>query len=1036
MDKKFLRTLVVAIFLVMLLLPHPNTGAVKASIAKLTDNATKKPIVDPQIYETDEKEFTVILWLKNKESMRDALQYLREHDANILHKYNLFPAIVMKTSKDAISRISDLPGLVGIFYNRRYHLLATKPVMGIRTSTLESSKAIGADTFWANGYKGASIKIGIIDTGVDPNHPDLEGKVIAMESFVKKEYGYDVDDTDPTDGYIGVWHGTRVAGVAAGAGKGDPNLGTGVAPEALIISAKVFPSGSETYATLAGIIAAIEWCVSQGADVINMSLGGGASYFDPVNLAVKAAVEAGTTVVVAAGNEGDNGFRTMSVGSPAFSPYAISVAAADINGTMIRVGYSSIGPTILMTAKPDITAPTGVAAPISTKSRETPPYGDPAEGTSFSSPHIAGAAALIAQYLKNAGIDKKYWPAIIKYVLMKTARPIIYGDTEYYELWAGAGFVDLEAAYDFLEATIGATSTIPERIFVMPMRVPTGKSNEDVFFPYAKKLFQGMRLEFNFTIIATVNTTVQIQLVGNISDVINLYSPTTIDVISPATLWEFNATLSDTSEGYYRGWIIFSTEADTFNVSMEFYLVRPKMRWLFDLKHTSWTVDFKYGQYKNFYLLLESNNISVEHWYFSWQHLTLEILSRYDVVFLPDAASYYEVFDKAGFVTGIHTAKFTSEEIDAFVTYVKNGGNLILIGMTPDSNNMTELSRLSKNFGVEFTQNMLTPPGETVKAETIGDHLLTRDVTAIPFYGVALKVKEAGMAIAQYRNSPVAAVCALERGGFVLAIATNFLFDNWAFGGLYPVSTKEVRQFVTNIVDLVTSQKEMTFTISPETVKMGEEISIKVNTTLASIEGHITDYIGKVDLQFTTTDTSWTASHTTRVAGDTSIFVKGTLDNGYSIHRASFITIEKSENNPPQIIPQYDNESTIYYSKGNLTIVIAIKDDYGILYNKKFVKINTNITETIIEVLETNKTTIVLKIIVPESIVSDLLSSKKSFSIQLSIEAKDLNLNKLEEDYLFYVAKKGIEISPIIVAIIIGVVLIALIVVVLKLRKK
>lgn len=1023
------------IFLISLVLLVPVMSYYIPRIHPPLSNKNSNIIVDPEIYKMGEKRVLSVIWFRDYETLERGISILADSGVEIVHRYNMFPALLVRISKDSLPLIVSIRGVTGVYYNKHYKLLRTKPIGGLHPTTLQSSKAIGADTFWIRGYKGDQIRIGIIDTGIDPDHPDFQGKIVAMKSFVLRKYGYKNDDPDPSDGAIDIWHGTRVAGIAAGAGKGDPELGTGVAPNALIISAKVFPSGKETTATLAGILAAIEWCVEQGADVINMSLGGGADYYDPLQRVIKEAAELGVTVVIAAGNEGDNGFNTMSVGSPGFSPYAITVGATDIEGEKIKTLYSSIGPTILLAVKPDICAPSGVAAPISTASGAVPPYGEAEEGTSFSAPHIAGAAALIAQYLKTRGIEKKYWPGIIKYVLMKSASPIVSAGIKYYELWAGAGFVNLTAAYDLLESMFSETTTIPENIFVTPIRIPTGATNKALFFPYGSKVFQGMRLEFNFTIVSMRDVTVNVQLVGNISDVITLFSPTTFSALTPTTLWEFNVTFSTAAEGYYSGWIIFSTASDTFNVSMEFHLVKPKMWWLFDLRHTSWTIDFKYGQYKNLYKLLENNNVSVEQWYFGSRPLTYELLSKYDFVFIPDAASYYGIYNSTAHSVGISSVRFSGEEIDAIVKYVEAGGNIILIGMTPESNNITELNRLAERFGVLFTKKFLTITQEPDIA-TVSNHVLFRGVSGLPFYGVALNPKDPGMSIASYKGYSVAALYASRRGGFALILATNFVFDNWALRGVYRVPAKEVQQFILNILELPTLQKEILVKTLPDSITRGETITIEVTTNLTNVEGHVTDYISTTPLVFTETDGKLIASYATKLAGDTIVYIKASFKDDYWIHIADVVSVAKTEENPPTVSVSYANASTIFYEGENLTLRVIIEDDSGLIYHKKLVSIVANASEYTIKLIESKETKLVLEVIIPQELISELMSKHESFLLELKIDAKDVNLNQFIARYVFNISKKSPTSIVMLLGIGITVAVVIAILVLLIYRKK
>jgi len=1029
------KSLVLAISIILLLLlTHPQQNSLIAYAAQ--NSKAKGPYVDPLIYDQGPGKFLGIIWFKNRAIMGEALKEIESNGIEVVHQYELFPAILVRINKNNVKLLRNLPGVEGVFYNREYYLLRGKTSNGVKTSTLESSQAIGAHVFWQHGYNGSGIKIGIIDTGIDPNHPDFQGKIVAMKSFVKTIYGYEKDEEDPTDGNTGTWHGTRVAGIAAGAGYLDENLGTGVAPGALIIAAKVFPSGERTTATLAGIIAAIEWCVEQGVDVINMSLGAGAFYGDPVGLAVERAVKAGVTVVIAAGNEGDGGTATMSVGAPGLCPYAITVGATDVNGTMIHTLYSSIGPTIYLAVKPDISAPSGVPAPISTESGEY--YGDVGFGTSFAAPHVAGAAALIAQYLKEAGVDKKYWPGIIKYVLMETARPIILGETEYYDLWAGAGFVDLANAYNLLEDFSQQFPTPPDKIFVLPTKIPTGLTNKDLFFPYIEKVFQGMRLEFNFTIVPTTNTTVSISFLGNISDVINLHSPTTIEALTPTTLWEFNATFSESAGGYYEGEIVFQTPSDTVRVPISFHLVKPKQRWLFDLRHTSWSVDFKYGQYRRFYGVLEENNICVEHWYFSFPPLTIKTLSRYDLVFIPDAASYYGIYSKEGFLENISTTIFLDSEIEALLEYVNNNGSLFIIGMHPDSNNLTELNRLVENFGVEFLTTPLVPEGETGEAKIVMGHLLSRNVEELPFYGVGLKVRSSSMIIAKYKGKPVLAVYPGEGGGFVLISSTNFILDNWAFENRYPTKRENSVNFVHNIIELVDKQLVLRTSISPSKLSVNEKIRIEVNATVGTIKGFIEDYTGVHEVELTReASNKWTGTPAVKIAGDGAVLVRAYVDGEYWVHRVKFIEVNKVETVPPDVLPEYPDGSTIPYVAGNLTIRIVIKDNYELMYHTKLIRITANVTEYYVKLVDSNKTTIILDLIIPKTILNELLpSSTSSVIVKISVNALDINLNQAQLQISYIIAKQKLQAripSTIIIAAV--VIIVVAVIVALFLRK-
>ncbi|MDQ3580075.1 MAG: S8 family serine peptidase, partial [Actinomycetota bacterium] len=161
---------------------------------------------------------------------------------------------------------------------------------GISKPTLDVSvPQIGAPTAWSAGYTGAGVTVGVLDTGIDAEHPDLRGKVVERSDFT----GTGAEDQ--------VGHGTHVAGIIAGSGAASDARYRGVAPDAKLIDAKVCTTfGCPDSAVIAGM----EW-IAPRAKVVNMSLGGAYSDgTDPVSRALNdLSARHGTLFVVAAGND-------------------------------------------------------------------------------------------------------------------------------------------------------------------------------------------------------------------------------------------------------------------------------------------------------------------------------------------------------------------------------------------------------------------------------------------------------------------------------------------------------------------------------------------------------------------------------------------------------------------------------------------------------------------------------------------------------------------------------------------------------------
>lgn len=259
---------------------------------------------------------------------------------------------------------------------------------GVRKASLDKSvPQIGAPKAWAAGYTGKGVKIAVLDTGVDADHPDLKTQVIESKNF---STAADAND------HFG--HGTHVASIAAGTGAKSNGKYKGVAPDAKILNGKVLDdtgSGDDS-----GILAGMEWAAQQGADIVNLSLGGqDTPGIDPLEAEVnKLSTEKGILFAIAAGNEGP-----QSIGSPGSADAAITVGAVDGNDKL--ADFSSTGPRVGDGAiKPDVTAPgvdiTAAAAPgsvIDKEVGENPPGYLTISGTSMATPHVAGAAAILKQ---------------------------------------------------------------------------------------------------------------------------------------------------------------------------------------------------------------------------------------------------------------------------------------------------------------------------------------------------------------------------------------------------------------------------------------------------------------------------------------------------------------------------------------------------------------------------------------------------------------------------------------------------------------
>ena len=184
-----------------------------------------------------------------------------------------------------------------------------------------SGPFIGTSIPYQSGFDGSGIVVSIIDTGIDLNHPDLEGKIIGGYDFVDND-----EMPEDTNG-----HGTQVAGIIAANG----NL-KGIAPNSKILMYKVSEDGESVPSHL--IIKAIEKSIEDGADIINISLGINQTN-TKIDQAVNKAVKNNIFVVTAAGNFGP---ELNTIGSPGINPNAITVGATFNNVTSSLVSTFEI----------------------------------------------------------------------------------------------------------------------------------------------------------------------------------------------------------------------------------------------------------------------------------------------------------------------------------------------------------------------------------------------------------------------------------------------------------------------------------------------------------------------------------------------------------------------------------------------------------------------------------------------------------------------------------------------------------------------
>lgn len=261
-------------------------------------------------------------------------------------------------------------------------------------------------------YTGSGIDVAILDTGLDERHPDFATRDPRLRSFIPGEAVRD-----------GNGHGTHCAGTSCGSRTVFEGPRYGVAADANIHCGKVLSdagSGGDQ-----SILAGIDWALTNGCDVISMSLGAGVAFATPHSRIYETvagrALDRGTLIIAAAGNESRRPGEVAPVGHPANCPSIMAVAAVDRDEAIAPFSCTSDPAS----GQVDIAGP-GVAV---RSSWPIPERYKSISGTSMATPHVAGVAALMAEAYGVRGLD--LWAA-----LMRDARRLALASLD-----VGAGLV-------------------------------------------------------------------------------------------------------------------------------------------------------------------------------------------------------------------------------------------------------------------------------------------------------------------------------------------------------------------------------------------------------------------------------------------------------------------------------------------------------------------------------------------------------------------------------------------------------------------
>ena len=458
--------------------------------------------IDPALTEIIEKgadeAIPVIVMLKSGSLADDVVLDIKPEGLAVRYKYWLIPGMAADASAKAINEIAENDLVSEIYFDGSTRVSApdgnsTGDSAGFSGDDyISNSRIIKADRLWEKGIDGQGVTVAVIDSGIDKNHPDLVGRVVAEKNFLSDEI--------TADDLLG--HGTMVAGIIAGSGAASNGKYKGIAPGADLINVKVIDSQGD--GKVSDIIAGIEWAVYSGADVLSLSLGGinlGETN-PPITMAADNAASAGAVVCVAAGNrnsseasgqvatsgraaasgqaadssvrvsqkEKDNNVMLLLVpivlalppgliDSPGDGVNVITVGAADSNGRM--ASFSGSGPTRDDRIKPDVVAPGVDIISTAPSGLKRPVYVDDyyarESGTSLSTPVAAGLAALLLQANENLTA------AGVKAAMTRGATKLVSSQGDLYEeYYQGTGMIDALRSYELLQNESILCGAIPD----------------------------------------------------------------------------------------------------------------------------------------------------------------------------------------------------------------------------------------------------------------------------------------------------------------------------------------------------------------------------------------------------------------------------------------------------------------------------------------------------------------------------------------------------------------------------------------------
>jgi hypothetical protein len=726
-------------------------------------------------------------------------------------------------------------------------------------ATADTADYINATALWDEGYEGSTVKVGIMDTGINTDHNDIAGRVDDAQSFVYTIYGLPEDDPTTTD-FDG--HGSHVTGIVAGDGTNDP-ANIGMAPDTNIYFAKI-GNPSTTLCSLA----ALNWLVEDmEVDVVNYSYGGD----DEVGMgALEAAFSnamknKNVVCVTSAGNGGYEGFYSIS--SPA-SDDIISVGNLDTTGDPFEIAQtSSKGPTVDGHMKPDILAPGTDIMSLLGGGQGYESRG----GTSMASPHVVGGIALLIDACNDNGIS--YNPGLLKAAIMNTATKLPSDNI----LAETLGYIDVGQAWHYIKHA-SEVSGYPLIGACNPYKLP---------LPFWETIIQGQIVEQFFTCVSPYKTSLSLEISGTAAPLMTyeLYQ------LHYTTLFRLVINVTeDTPLGIYTGQVSFKYSTNVLDTAdIEFEVVAGSgKRMLLNFRTTKDKENHEnFGRYSGFindayssgYAICEEN-----------VYLDSGVLNQYDAVWLPDPFNYYypEAYNYT--IDVIDTWKpWTANEKTALTTYVENGGSVFInfnglheeidedFGPLVEGSNVSVINEWISQWGITAAEALYT--GSTQLVNMKGISALAAGVDSINHLGTNLTVSGDAISLTEETDGTelnTVAIYLHDSGGRVIVMSTNRPLDPIGYLNDYHDDETQNDILGQNLIRWVTAEHRIrlqNITAADKTITLRYEYLAGPG---ADFSGHvILPDTSQVDLVWSEVETDiWETSYSRAKKGTYEFFVE------------------------------------------------------------------------------------------------------------------------------------------------------------------